>query len=121
MIKMPLGVEVGLGPGHNVLDGDPAPLTHFGEDPNFGGVIRHFHYSSITRKIIKTCVLSKLSIPMKFLHNDKDHQMPFLGGPNRRITNPRWRTAAILEKSKKSPYLSNGLTDRHEIWHGDAH
>jgi len=22
---MPLGVKVGLGPGHNVLDGDPAP------------------------------------------------------------------------------------------------
>jgi len=25
-IKMALGVEVGLGPGHIVLDGDPAPL-----------------------------------------------------------------------------------------------
>ena len=24
---MPLGVEVGLGPGHFVLDGDPAPPT----------------------------------------------------------------------------------------------
>jgi len=31
-IKMPLGKEVGLGPGHTVLDGDPAPTaapTHF--------------------------------------------------------------------------------------------
>ena len=30
-IKMPLGVEVGLGPGHIVLDGDPAlppPKVH---------------------------------------------------------------------------------------------
>ena len=26
--------------------------------------------------------------------------MPFVGGPNTHITNPRWRTAAILEKSK---------------------
>ena len=26
--------------------------------------------------------------------------MPFVGGPHTRITNPRWRTAAILEKSK---------------------
>jgi len=26
--------------------------------------------------------------------------MPFMGGPNTCITNPRWRTAAILEKSK---------------------
>jgi len=25
-IKMPLGMEVGLGPGYIVLDGDPAPL-----------------------------------------------------------------------------------------------
>jgi len=27
-IKMPLGTEVGLGPGHIVLDGDPAPSSH---------------------------------------------------------------------------------------------
>jgi len=26
--------------------------------------------------------------------------MPFVGGPDTRITNQRWRTAAILEKSK---------------------
>jgi len=26
-IKMPLGTDVGLGPGHIVLDGDPAPPT----------------------------------------------------------------------------------------------
>jgi len=24
-LKIPLGMEVGLGPGHTVLDGDPAP------------------------------------------------------------------------------------------------
>jgi len=29
-IKMPLGLEVGLGPGHNVLDGDPASSTERG-------------------------------------------------------------------------------------------
>jgi len=28
-IKMALGIEVGLGPGHIVLDGDPAPLPQF--------------------------------------------------------------------------------------------
>jgi len=27
-IKMPLGTELGLGPAHIVLDGDPAPLTY---------------------------------------------------------------------------------------------
>jgi len=35
-IKMPLGMEVGLGPGHIVLDGDPAlPPPTGGGAPNF--------------------------------------------------------------------------------------
>jgi len=33
--------------------------------------------------------------------------------------NPRWRTAAIL-KNRKRPYLYNGSTDLHKIWHGAA-
>ena len=52
-------------------------------------------------RIIKTTA----SIATKFLHSDKDHQMAFVGGPNTHTTNPRWRTAAILEKSKNS-YIS---------------
>ena len=35
------------------------------------------------------------------LHNDKDHQILFVGAPNMRETNPRWRTAATLKKSEK--------------------
>ena len=35
-IKMSLGMEVGLGPGDFVLDGNPAPLSKMGtEPPNF--------------------------------------------------------------------------------------
>jgi len=34
-VKVALGMEVGLGPGHIVLDGDPAPLPKKGTDPNF--------------------------------------------------------------------------------------
>jgi len=34
-IKMPLGMEVGLGPGHIVLNGDPASLEKGGTAPNF--------------------------------------------------------------------------------------
>jgi len=35
-IKMELGIEVGLGPGHIVLDGDPAPPPQKGGTaPNF--------------------------------------------------------------------------------------
>jgi len=36
------------------------------------------------------------------------------------LTNPRWRTAAIL-KTVKSPYLCNRLTDFDEIWRDDAY
>ena len=34
-IKRKLGTEVGLGPGHIVLDGDPAPVPKTGADPQF--------------------------------------------------------------------------------------
>jgi len=39
-IKLKLGVKVGLGPGHIVLDGDPAPPTETGTvaPPLFGHV-----------------------------------------------------------------------------------
>ena len=39
-IKMKLGTRVGLGPGHIVLDWDPAPLTQRGTAPQFSAHIR---------------------------------------------------------------------------------
>ena len=33
--SLEIGMVVGLGPGHNVLDGDPAPLPQRGTAPNF--------------------------------------------------------------------------------------
>ena len=53
-----------------------------------------------TKKFQNYCIDSN-----QILHSDKDHQMTFVGGPTTRITNPRWRTAAILEKSKNC-YIS---------------
>jgi len=38
----------------------------------------------------------------QILHSDKDQPMPFVGVPDTHIKNPRWRTAAILEKWKNS-------------------
>jgi len=35
------------------------------------------------------------------------------------ITNPRWRTTAIL-KTAKSPYLSEKLSDFDQIWYTTA-
>jgi len=45
----------------------------------------------------------------------------FVDGPNMRITNPRWRTAAILKKIEKRPYIRNALTYLHKIWLYDAY
>jgi len=59
-------------------------------------------------------------ITNQILHNDRDHQAA-VGGPNRRPTNPRWRTAAILKKTVKTLYLCNRLTDFDEIWYSDAY
>jgi len=38
-IKMPLGIELDLGPGDFVLDGDPAPPPQRGTDPQFSAHI----------------------------------------------------------------------------------
>jgi len=38
-IKMKLGMQVGLGPGHIVLDGDPAPSPPQGHSPQFSAHI----------------------------------------------------------------------------------
>ena len=46
--------------------------------------------------------------------------MPLVGGPDTRITNPRWRTAAILEKSKNRYISVEVFTDFDEIWRADA-
>ena len=40
---------------------------------------------------------------LEIWRNDRDHQVVIVGGPSRRPTNKRWRTAAIL---KKKTYMS---------------
>jgi len=72
--------------------------------PNFGAWIGVFKPNS---RNWKTCILSKLLHRLQpNFYSDKDHQMPFVGGPNTRIINPRWRTAAIFERSKNC-YISS--------------
>ena len=51
-IKMKLGKQVGLGPGHIVLDGDPAPLPKRGGLPQFSAHV----YSGQTAGWIKTAL-----------------------------------------------------------------
>jgi len=44
---------------------------------------------------------SQTTVRVCDLGNDRDHQMVIAGGPSRRLTNPRWRTAAILKKTRQ--------------------
>jgi len=48
---------------------------------------------------IETAMLSKLLTDCNHtLYNGKDRRVLFVGSPNTRLANPKWRTAAILEK-----------------------
>jgi len=57
----------------------------------------------------------------QIFHNDRDHQVVIVDGPNTHPTNLRWRTATILKKTVKSPYLCSHLTDFDEIWYSDEY
>jgi len=68
------------------------------QNAKFGGVNRFF--SGLTRKILKPAYYQNYCInSSQILHNIKDHQVLLVGGPNAALTYPRWRTAAILEKT----------------------
>ena len=88
------------------------------ENPNIGAWIDVFKPNG---QNIESFMLSKLLHRFQPNFAPFFHQVVVVGGPNRRPTNPRWRTAAILKKSVKSLYLCNRLTDFDEIWHDDAY
>ena len=104
-------------------DADSCKDVHFWDffhiAPHLG--VKTLKKTSLTRKIEKRAYYQNYCIDSnQILHSDKDHQMPFMGGPNTRITNPRWRTAAILEKSKNR-YISAAVwAISTKIWHGVA-
>jgi len=73
---------------------DSHQIGHFRpKNPQFWAVNRRFQAKRAYYQ--NYCIDSN-----QILHSDKDHQMPFVDGPHVRITNPRWRMVAILEKSK---------------------
>jgi len=70
-----------------------------GQKPQFWGMNRRFQAK--LAKNVHIIIYQNYCIDFnQILHRDKDHQMPLVGRPHTRITNPRWQTAAILEKSK---------------------
>ena len=70
------------------------------ENPNFGGVTRHFQ-AKLAKSKKRAYYQNYRTDANQILHNYKNHQMLFVNGQNKRTTNPRWRTAAIMEKSRK--------------------
>jgi len=90
----------------------PPPLNPIPSAPRYSRLRR-----SATRRLDpRTVDLGPTVCKSWIRHCTKIH---FVGRPNRRITNPRRRTTAIL-KNRKRPYLHNALTDLHQIWHDDA-
>jgi len=91
-IKMSRGMEVGLGPGHIVLDGDPAPPPEKGaEPPQFSAHV----YCGQTAGWIKMSLDANVSlVPGNIvLHGDP--------APRRRCTAPNFRPMSIV--AKRSP------------------
>jgi len=83
-----------------------------------GGEIR---ISSLMRIILKLAYCQNYHIESRqILHIDKCHQMLFVSGPNA-YNKSKMADGRHFEKSKKSPYISNSWTDRHEIMNGDAY
>jgi len=100
--------------------------------PHFGGEIppkpyfwgREQALSSQTGKLLKVSCYRNYCIDFNQIwHNDRNHQVVIVGGPNRRQTNPRWRTAAILKKTLNRHISAtvNRLADFDKIWHNDAY
>jgi len=75
------------------------------ENHNFGGVNRRFQ--SQTGKMLKVSCYRNYCIDFnQIVHNERDHQEVVVDGPNRRPTNPRWRTADILKKKPLNRHIS---------------
>jgi len=86
----------------------------------WGGVVNRL-FTGLTCKILKPAYYRNYCIDSnQILHNIIDHKVLIVGGPNTAPRNPRWRTAAILKKNVKSPYLRNRVTNFHKIWQGHA-
>ena len=82
-IKMKLGMRVGLGPGHNVLDGDPSSPPQRGTAPNF----------------------RPISVRAKWLNDSRCHLVGRYR-PRPKGHSVRWRPMSPSPKRRQSPKFS---------------
>jgi len=90
-IKVALDMEVGLGPGHIVLDGDPAPLPKKGVEPQFSA---HF-YCGETAECIKIPLGMKVGLSPGHFVFDGDPATPRKRGTP---TPPNFWPLSIVDK-----------------------
>jgi len=83
-IKMTLGIEVGLGPGHIVLEGDPAPLPLKG-GRNSTQFSAHF-YCGQTVGCIKMPLDTEVDLDPGLIVLDGDPAPPKKGGTARQFS-----------------------------------
>jgi len=105
-IKMKLGTQVGLGPGHSVLGGDPASASPKGgaEPPIFG------------------------TYPL-WSNGWMDQDATWYGSrPRPRRLCVRWGPRSPAQKGGRAPQIlspcllwPNGWMDQYETWHADRH
>jgi len=88
---MPLGMEVGLGPGHIVLDGDPAPLPKRGHCRQFSANV----YCGQTAGWIKMPLDVEVGLGPDHIVLDGDPAAPI------RAQSPNFRPVSIV--AKRSP------------------
>ena len=86
-IKMPIGTEVGLGPGHIVLDGDP-PLRK-GAQPPFSA----YGYCGQTARWIKMPLVTEVGLGPGHIVLDRDP-----APPRQRGSAPNFRPMSIVAK-----------------------
>ena len=85
---MPLGMEVGLGPGDIVLDGDPAPPKKGGHTPQFSAHVRCGQTAA--------CISIPLGTEVRFGQGDIVLDGDQL--PPKRGTAPNFRSMSIVAK-----------------------
>jgi len=86
---MALGVEVGLGPGHIVLDGDSAPLPQKGQSPQF---FAHFYCGQTARCINMPHDMEVGLSPGDFVLDEDPSPSPKRGAA------PNFQTTSIVPK-----------------------
>jgi len=103
-IKMPLNMEVGLGPGHIVLDGDPAPPAKKGHSPHFSAHVYCVQMAGWIKMPLGTKV--GFGPGHTVLHGD-----PAPSPPQKKGHTPNFRPMSSV--AKRSPILA---TAEHLLW-----